>query len=368
MFQLYGDRAVAGEIPYRDYSLEYPPGALAAIVPPSLAASHRYGFWFKALEIVFGCACVALVAVCLSLLGASTGRAVAATAFVALAPLALGSVVLERFDLLPTALMLAGLAAFLARRGGLGGFALGLGAATKLFPVVLLPLGLVYLARREARRAAVAFFAGAVLVLGPFVLLGPGGVASSVERQSGRALQIESIGAALLLALKQAGAYAPHAVFSSGSWNLSGGAASGLGAVESVLQLLAVGAVWILFARSPRRPADVVRASAAAVAVFVVFGRVLSPQFLVWLLPLVALLDAPLVLAAGAVLLVALALTQAVFPHRYDALVAFHATPIWLLVARDALLLGLAALLVAQIGSASRRNQAQSTSAIAPAT
>ncbi|MDX6513074.1 MAG: hypothetical protein QOE36_2578, partial [Gaiellaceae bacterium] len=133
-------------------------------------------------------------------------------------------------------------------------------------------------------------------------------------------------------------------------------------------QIAVVAAVWLLFARSPRRGADLVAAAAAAVAVFVVFDRVLSPQFLVWLLPLVALLSGRRALAAGAFLLAALGITQAIFPHRYDALVAFEATPIWILVVRDALLLALAAFLVAQIGRASRRNQAQSTSAIAPAT
>ncbi|MDX6512917.1 MAG: hypothetical protein QOE36_2421, partial [Gaiellaceae bacterium] len=253
VFQLYGDRAAAGKIPYRDYSLEYPPGALAAIVPPSLAAADRYGFWFKALEILFGSACVGLVAVCLALLGASTAHAIAATAFVALAPLALGSVVLERFDLWPTALLLGGLAALLGGRAGLGGAALGLGTVTKLFPVVLLPLGLLYLARRAGagavRRALVGFAAAAAVVLAPFVLLGPGGVAFSVERQSGRALQIESVGSALLLGLKELGAYTPHAVFSSGSWNLTGGLAAGVGGLETVLQIAAVAAVWLLFAR-----------------------------------------------------------------------------------------------------------------------
>jgi len=36
LFQSYGDRTLHGEVPYRDFSLEYPPGALPAFVAPSL--------------------------------------------------------------------------------------------------------------------------------------------------------------------------------------------------------------------------------------------------------------------------------------------------------------------------------------------
>jgi hypothetical protein len=93
-----------------------------------------------------------------------------------------------------------------------------------------------------------------------------------------------------------------------------------------------------------------VLAAAATVTAFAVLGRVLSPQYLLWLVPLVALL-APRLRAAAALLVAAMLLTRAIYPARYDALVAFEATPIWLLVARDALLLALAA----QIGIASRR-------------
>jgi hypothetical protein len=353
LFRLWSDRMLAGRIPYRDFSLEYPPGALPAFVIPGLLPGD-YGFWFKAFQALCGAVAVGAVAYAGETLGLRGTRLWLAVGFAALAPLALGPLVLIRFDLWPTALAAVGLAAILRGRNGLGFGALALGTAAKLFPFVLMPLGLLYVLRREgrpsARRALVWFVAVLAVVVLPFALLGPGGLRFSVAQQAGRALQIESVGSALLLAAHELGAYSPHAAFASGSWNLTGGLPHGVGLIETLVQILAVVAVWVAFARSRRTPAQLALAAAAAVVAFAVLGRVLSPQYLLWVVPLVALL-APRLRTAAGLLVVGLLLTRAIYPARYDALVAFEATPIWLLVARDALLLTLGA----QIGIASRR-------------
>ena len=353
LFRLWSDRMLDGKIPYRDFSLEYPPGALPAFAITGLLPGD-YGFWFKAFQALCGAVTVGAVAYVAETLGLRGRRLWLAVGFAALAPLALGPLVLIRFDLWPTALASVGLAAVLRGRNGLGFGALALGTAAKLFPFVLVPLGLLYVLRHEgrfaARRALVWFVAVLTLVVLPFALLGPGGLRFSVAQQSGRALQIESVGSALLLAAHELGSYSPHAAFASGSWNLTGGLPHAVGSIQTLVQLLAVVATWVAFARSRRTPAQLALAAAAAVAAFAVLGRVLSPQYLLWLVPLVALL-APRLRAAGALLVAAMLLTRAIYPARYDALVAFETTPIWLLVARDALLVALAT----QIGIASRR-------------
>ena len=353
LFRLWSDRMLDGRIPYRDFSLEYPPGALPAFAIPGLLPGD-YGFWFKAFQALCGAVTVGAVVYAADALGLRGTRLWLAVGFAALAPLALGPLVLIRFDLWPTALAAVGLAAVLRGRNGLGFGALAIGTAAKLFPFVLVPLGLLYVLRHEgpsaARRALVWFVAVLTLVVLPFALLGPGGLRFSVAQQSGRALQIESVGSALLLAAHELGSYSPHAAFASGSWNLTGGLPHAVGSIQTLVQLLAVVATWVAFARSRRTPAQLALAAAAAVAAFAVLGRVLSPQYLLWLVPLVALL-APRLRAAGALLVAAMLLTRAIYPARYDALVAFETTPIWLLVARDALLVALAT----QIGIASRR-------------
>ena len=73
----------------------------------------------------------------------------------------------------------------------------------------------------------------------------------------------------------------------------------------------------------------------------------LSPQFLIWLLPLVPLVRGRRGLYAGGLLALALVLTQVWFPFRYWRLVYdFDALTSWLVLARDLVLVALLVVLV----------------------
>jgi hypothetical protein len=76
-------------------------------------------------------------------------------------------------------------------------------------------------------------------------------------------------------------------------------------------------ALWIAFARRPATGTRLLRYSAASVCAFIAFGKVLSPQFLLWLIPLVPLVRGRRGLAAAALLTAALLLTQVWFPAGY---------------------------------------------------
>ena len=86
---------------------------------------------------------------------------------------------------------------------------------------------------------------------------------------------------------------------------------------------------------------------AAAVLAFVALGKVLSPQFLVWLVPLVPLVGGRRGLWSAALLGLALVLTQLWFPYRYwDYALTFDELASWLVLARDLVLVGALAVLV----------------------
>ena len=347
VYQAYGDAMETGRVPYRDFELEYPPGALPAFLIPSLAGSAEdYAALFEAVMLVCGAAMVAFVPLALAAAGAR-GRTIAfGTAAAALAPLILGSVILTRFDLWPAALTAGALAALAAGRARLGHGALAAAVAAMLYPLVLRPRALLYVARHRGGREALAclavFVAVVAAIVGPFLVLSPDGVLASVERQTGRPLQLESLGAGLLLAAHRLGLYDATVVSSHGSQNLAGPLPDALATVHTLAQALAVVAVWVAFARSPRSPAGLLVAAAAAVAAFVAFGKVLSPQFLVWLLPLVPLAFVDVGVGAGTAVLFAgaLALTQVWFPSRYWDVVALEPVA-WLVVCRDAVLVAL---------------------------
>jgi hypothetical protein len=225
-YQRYGDAVLDGQVPYRDFDLEYPPAALPAFVVPALAREDDYSSAFELL--MWACAVAAVVALgfALAAVDASPARLYAAIAFFALAPLALGTVILSRFDFWPGALTIGAVAAFVGRRERLGFGVLGLAVAAKIYPRVLLPLALVWTARRRGTRElwiGLGCFVGVLAVcFVPFLILSPGGVAHSFGTQLGRPLQIESLGASLLLAAHQLWGLNLTEVSSHGSDNLSG--------------------------------------------------------------------------------------------------------------------------------------------------
>jgi hypothetical protein len=180
----------------------------------------------------------------------------------------------------------------------------------------------------------------------PFVRLSPGGVWDSLHRQADRPLQIESLGSSFLLVAHQLWGYGITLDLSHGSQNQGGSFADAIAAIQTLVQAAVVIALWIAFARGPATAERLVRYSAACVAAFVAFGKVLSPQFLIWLLPLVPLVRGRRGLVASAVLAAALVLTQLWFPfHYWDLALRLNERASWLVLARDLTLLVLVAVL-----------------------
>ena len=90
------------------------------------------------------------------------------------------------------------------------------------------------------------------------------------------------------------------------------------------------------------------RFSAAALVAFVAFGKVLSPQFLVWLVLLVPLVGGPRSRSALWLTVLACALTAIWFPARYWELVKeFDPFASWLVLFRGLTLVALLWLLTA---------------------
>jgi uncharacterized membrane protein len=288
------------------------------------------------------------VALTLGLLGATARRLYLATSFAALAPLALGPTVLNRYDLWPAALLAGGVAAVVAGRTTLGLGVLGAAVVAKGYALAAVPPVLLYVwargGRNELKHGAIAFAATAFVITAPFIVLGPGGLRHAFRIQTGRALHIESIGGSILTAADRLGLYATD-VFSSFSIELHGSMADVVALLSMLVQLAAIVSVWILFRRGPATADRLVVAAAAGVTAFVTFGKVLSPQFLIWLVPLVPLARG--ILAPG-LLLVALGLTQAFFPSRYRSVVAVG-PEVWLVLTRNLVLISLFAVLATQL-------------------
>ena len=348
VYEKYGDWMADGRVPYRDFSVEYPPGALPAFVLPALRDDRwRFDAVFQGLMLV---AAIGVVSFTGAAARALRAPPLAPLVFVTGAWLLLGSVVLTRYDLYAAAFTAAAVAPLLGGRLRLGSALLGVATAVKVYPAVMLPLALATAWRRggarEATTCAASFVGAVVAVVGPFLAIAPGGVLHALGRQLSRPLQIESLGSGFLLAAHQAVGLDITMRSGSGSQNLAGALPDALALVQGVALVAALVALWVGFARGPAEPARLARYFAATVCAFVALGKVLSPQFLVWLVPLVPLVRGRRGLAASALLAAALVLTQLWFPFRYwDLANHLDATVSWLVLARDLALVALALML-----------------------
>jgi hypothetical protein len=356
VYERYGNAVVhGGRVPYRDFGVEYPPAALPLFAAPALLAdpgdSARYSLWFELLMLGCGAAASTLTGFLLARQGVSAVRLALGTLLAGLAPLALGPVVLSRFDLWPAALTIGALAALALDRRRLAFVVLGTAIAAKVYPAVVLPLAFAYVWRRRGPREALVcagFGLGIVAAwLVPFAAAAPEGIWSSLSGQARRPLQIESLGGSILLAAHQLWGQGISSISSYGSDNLTGPLPDALATMQAVLVGAVLVAIWTAFVRGPATRDRLLRYSAAAICAFVALGKVLSPQYLIWLIPLIPLVRGRRGLAAAGLFLATLVLTQLWFPSRYIELVyGLDPRASWLVFARDVLLVGLLATLV----------------------
>ncbi|MGH3993846.1 MAG: glycosyltransferase 87 family protein, partial [Pseudonocardiaceae bacterium] len=299
VYRVFAEPVLGGALPYRDAFFEYPPLAAPAIALPGLVGTGEEVFRaaFAGWTLLLAAAIVVLCGALAARTGGEPRRALLA---VALMPLLCGAMVRTHFDLAPVALLLGALLLLAGGRPRSGMAVLGLAAMTKGFPLVAAPVALAWLAVRTDRRtlvqSAAALLAALALPAAVALAMSPEGAFDAVRYHLERPVQIESLPASGVLLLDQLGAGEAESVNTHRSDGLEHPAAEALAAVGLVAMLGALATVASLAAGGRTRsrgagrppPADarrLVLASLAAVAAFAALGKVLSPQYMLWLVP-----------------------------------------------------------------------------------
>lgn len=354
LYFTYSLKLLAGQAPYRDFAMEYPPLALLPFALPRLAVFGRelpfdtYVLLFL-IENVIISGLIGLAIVWILQCWPSR-RIIPALAIYALFVTVAAPLIPWRFDLFPALLTALALLCVLRGRPAWAGVWLGLGAAAKLYPLVLLPIfGAYYLAQADRRaliRLALGVVGALLLALAPFALAAPSNLTSFLRYHETRGLQLESLPAGAIILAHVFGRVAARLDWNYGALHL----VSPLATIALRWLPLALIAVYgVVLAGCLARFAEERRAYGAAsneslvayivaaLLAFIVTNKVFSPQYLIWLLPFVPLLGA----RKGALFAAICGITIALFPFDYDNLIAMETVPVLLLNLRNLLVVAL---------------------------
>ncbi|UBI39290.1 DUF2029 domain-containing protein [Streptomyces mobaraensis] len=321
-----------GVFPYDDVTWQYPPAAALAVLSPGLLPFLDYAHAFFLV-------CFAADAAILGMLlyAVRNGRRSARGVWVwVLGVPLLGPIVYARYDVMVTAVAVAGLLA-LGRRTRLAGALAGFGALLKVWPVLLLA-GVPRGARTRSAWSS-ALVTGVVLLM-LFAAAMPGALAF-LTFQRDRGTEVESLGSMVFHLARHFGWHG-RARLHYGSVEFLGRHVHAVSALALGLSLVAFG--WLLLWRLRARrfeectPSD---AAFTAVLLFTTTSRVISPQYVVWLIGLAAVCATVRSTRQGlpiVLVLLAAPLTQLEFPIWFRHVIASDMLGVATLTLRNALL------------------------------
>ena len=327
-----------GAFPAHDPLWQYPPGAGPVLLSPALLPGLTYFQAFVGLTLLADAA----ITYALARAGARPGRSPhGAALWTGGLPLLL-HVPLARYDVQVTALAVLALLTLPHSTRACGAFA-ALGALVKVWPVlVLLGVERGRATRSAWRWAALTGTAALALLLARF-----DNPLAFLRQQGGRGVQIESLGGTALALATHAGR--PGTVrYQYGALEYTGPYVSLIAHASLVATAVAGGLLlwWRVRARrwTPATPYD---AALTAVLLFTVTSRVISPQYLVWLLGLAAVCLTSRHTAqrpVAALIVAATAVSAVVYPVLYAEVEAATWTGCALMLLRNALLVTAATL------------------------
>ena len=295
----YADAMLDGRMPYSGFPAEYPPFAMLLILIPGLFSfsSFSYQIAFGVMVYLFllaGLVCVHRIAETYS-----ERPSVYTDVYIVLCVCIL-ELILDRYDIFPVIMCLAALYFIRMDRMNLAWVMIALGTITKLYPALMAPVLLMYLCRRRRYRGALKGI-GICLVIGcssmlPFLIADPGTMFMFLTYHMDRGMQVESLVSSAMMLLGDLNIIDIGYVFDHGSDNIYGAVPDAVAGCMLYLMaatlLITYVAYWHISEKiSEEYSYQVLTAVClAAVMIFMLVNKVLSSQYIIWMIPFITVL------------------------------------------------------------------------------
>ncbi len=339
-------------MPWTEVRLEYPAPAVPFLVVPKLFTTE-FEPYARVFGLLMGASLIGAVALAIDVMRRARAPRASPDARWWLATgllLAEGAVTIQRLDPIVALAMIAAVHGAVRRSPWQFGLFAGLAGACKVVPLLVVPALVAadwtfWRARLVRAGAWIAF--GMTLGFGPMVLVSPATVVDLFRYHAARGLQIETTLAVLLGVVRWLAGTTVASSVSYGSFNLDGAVPDLLAKATLPLTLAGIAALVLLEAHRNRGAAPdgesvrierMTRAALAATVVIWLSGKVFSPQYLTWGIPLVLAIPGSRGVRATWVFAVALALTQLYFRGYYDVLIEQRFVAVSTVLLRQAVL------------------------------
>jgi Glycosyltransferase family 87 len=275
LYNFWANNMNNGQFPLNDPMWQYPPLA-AVIFLLGFAISHA-SVGFVTLAVIADAGILALLLVAQH--RAATSKSLGLWIWVA-APVLMGPIMLGRFDVFPTLAVIAAIV-FSGTAEAFGSL-VAIGALLKVWPV----LGLIGTPRKDGLRSIIAFLA--TFIAGSAIMISwwPGSF-NFLSGQKARGLQIESLGAWPYMMWNSMGHHV-NVALQYGAVEVVAHGTRTVCLIVTLACLVGLGALAVLRFLGRLERATVAHIALTAVLISMITSRVLSPQYTVWVLGLLA--------------------------------------------------------------------------------
>ena len=323
-----------GQIPFKDFRLEYPIFAIFPIMIPAFL-NLLFGSSFESYCILFSLQNIGFGIIAAIFLGKTSigesNRSTIKPMYWVLIVVSL-PIYLFRYDAF-LALLTALFVYLMLNRPFLAGLVLMLAIEAKLYPIIFLPvLVLFYITRLEYRTLFKFMIGTGLTLLTTLVVVLPiTGLSffDFIRYHQDRGIQLESIVAGFLMLLNQFDLIDIRLANGYGSFNIDTNYSSLILQTISlvtpvifVLLLLFLGRGFMSEQRSygSVRPIMLIRAFGAITLIFLLLNKVLSPQYVIWLFPFIPFYENRIRIK----FIIIVMLTISIYPGWYHYLQSFH--------------------------------------------